>query len=392
MRTIRPFLFLSVFSTVMSQVLIIDDNRHIRTQINLVLKLEGYTTVEAENGAQGVELAKAAKPDLIVCDIVMPEMDGYSVLDKLRSMSETADIPFLFLSAKADRSDIREGMNLGADDYLVKPFSAQELVQAINARINRHNVTKRQWESRVQSLSEMSANKDRFMSIMSHDLKSAFAGVMGLSEMLADKLDNLSFDQLQDVSHLMKDAIQSTQNLLQSFVEWARLQANGMNVKAESVNIGEMTLNVIVQQAGFAAHKNIEISCVIPPDTHVLADANMTQVIIRNLISNALKFTGPGGKVEISTREITGADGQTMLQCSVQDTGVGIGADDIQKLLTTDVASGLQFTTLGTQGEKGTGLGIMFCRELLEKQAGKLTIQSERGKGSTFAFTLPYKQ
>jgi signal transduction histidine kinase len=375
----------------MSQVLIIDDNRHIRTQINLVLKLEGYSTVEAENGAQGIELAKATTPDLIVCDIVMPEMDGYSVLEHLRRMPETAGIPFLFLSAKADRSDIREGMNLGADDYLVKPFSAQELVQAINARINRYNVTKRQWESRVQSLNQMSASKDRFMTIMSHDLKSAFSGVMGLSEMLASKLDDLSFDQLQDVSRLMKDAIQSTQNLLQSFVEWARLQANGMNVKAESLNIGEMTLNVIVQHSGFAAHKNIEISCAIPPDTHVWADANMTEVIIRNLISNALKFTVPGGKIEVATHEVKGSDGKPMLQCSVRDTGIGISPENVQKLLTTDVTNGLHFTTLGTQGEKGTGLGIMFCRELLEKQGGVLTIQSERGKGSTFAFTLPYQ-
>jgi two-component system, sensor histidine kinase and response regulator len=369
-------------------VLIIDDNRHIRTQINLVLKLEGFETIEAEHGAQGIELAQERRPDLIVCDIIMPELDGYGVLERLRGLTETADIPFLFLSAKADRSDVREGMNLGADDYLVKPFSAQELVQAITARINRHNVTKREWERRVESLSAMSYSRDRFMSMMSHDLKSAFAGVMGLSEMLASKLDDLSFDRLQEISSLMKDAVQSTYNLLQSFVEWSRLQASGMQPAIGSLNIGEMTLSVMMQNSGYAAHKNIALTCTIPPDTHVMADANMTQVIIRNLLSNAIKFTQLGGAVEISVRETLLPNDSSIIEYSVNDNGVGMTEEEVAKLMNADAANGIQLSMPGTQGEKGTGLGMMFCRELLEKQGGTLTIHSKPSHGTTVTFTL----
>jgi two-component system, sensor histidine kinase and response regulator len=393
----------------MSSVLIVDDNRHIRTQINLVLKLEGYETVEAENGIQAVSMAKELRPDLIVCDIIMPEMDGYGVLERLRGNGETADTPFLFLSAKADKSDVREGMNLGADDYLVKPFSAQELVQAISARISRQQVTRRKWERRVESLSELSASKDRFMTLMSHDLKTAFAGVMGLSEMLSSKLDDLALDRLQEISGLMNDAVQSTHNLLQSFVEWSRLQASGMKPVIEPVNIGELAYGLILQQSTFAAHKNITIVNTIPHDTHVAADYNMIQVVVRNLLSNALKFTPLGGTVTLSASASASArqtdapafdsePASTLapalapaqaLEIAVTDTGVGMSADSVERLMRLDIANGIQFSTPGTQGEKGTGLGVMFCRELLDKQDSSLRIASTQGKGSTFSFVLP---
>lgn len=353
-------------------------------QINLVLKLEGFDTLEADNGTTGMEMAKERLPDMIVCDIVMPELDGYTVLEQLRSYMPTSDIPFLFLSAKADRSDVREGMNLGADDYLVKPFSAQELVQAISARINRYNTTKREIARKMETLQEISASKDKFLSLISHDLKSSFAGVMGLSEMLASKLDDLSLDRLQEISSLMKEAVHSTYNLLESFVEWSRLQANGMKATIESVNIGETTLNVLMQHSGTAAHKSITLACQIPPDTHVFADTNMIQVVLRNLVSNALKFTKPGGTIDIVAQETDSG-----IELSVHDDGVGISTEDMVKILQTDDVGSVQHTTAGTLGEKGTGLGLLFCRELLDKQASKLVIKSAINQGSTFSFTLP---
>lgn len=368
----------------MSKVLIIDDNRHIRMQINLVLKLEGFETIEADNGVTGMEMAKEHCPDLIVCDIVMPELDGYAVLEQLREHGPTSDIPFLFLSAKADRSDVREGMNLGADDYLVKPFTANELVQAISARLNRYKTTRREMARKIESLAQASATKDKFMSIISHDLKSAFSGVMGLSEMLAGRLDDLSFDRLQEISVLMKEAVQSTYNLLESFVEWSRLQANGMQPTIGNINIGEITLNIMMQHSATAAHKNIALSCAIPPDTHIMADANMAQVILRNLVSNALKFTQPGGKVEIRAED----RGET-IELSVRDTGVGISEEDIRKLLHPETVAGLHNSKPGTMGEKGTGLGIVFCRELLQKQGSTLHIQNAPGGGAIFSFSMP---
>lgn len=372
----------------MASVLIIDDNRHIRTQINLVLKLEGFETLEADNGQTGIEMAKEFLPDLIICDIVMPELDGYAVLDQLRRHQATSDIPFLFLSAKADRSDIREGMNLGADDYLVKPFSAQELVQAIAARLERYNTTRREVARKIESLTEASAHKDRFLSLISHELKSSFAGVMGLSEVLSSKLDDLSIERLQEISVLMKDAVQSTYNLLESFVEWSRLQATGLQVTPESLNIGETTLNVLMRHfSGAAIHKNISLSCQIAPDTHILADANMTQVILRNLISNALKFTNPGGRVEVHAAEL-----DNNIEITIQDNGVGMSQEDITKILSSESIGGIHHTTSGTMGEKGTGLGLLFCRELLIKQGSSLSIHSVPGQGSTFSFFLPKAQ
>jgi signal transduction histidine kinase len=366
----------------MLSVLIIDDNRHIRTQINLVLKLEGYKTFEAENGVEGVALAKEHNPTLIVCDIVMPELDGYGVLEQLRAYAPTADTPFLFLSAKADKSDMREGMNLGADDYLIKPFSAQELVQAIAARLRRHDTTRRTLEKKIET--QYSRSQDKFFSLVTHDLKSSFAGVMGLSEMLSKKLDEMSVERLQEVADLMKESVQSTYGLLDSFVEWSRLQASGMVPVLNSVNIGETALRVIMQYSSMAAHKTIEVSCSIPPDTHVLADSNMIQVVFRNLISNALKFTRPGGTIDVAAV----IEGETVT-VSVKDSGVGMSAEEIARMFKSDLMSGIQHSSRGTSGEKGTGLGVLFCREILEKHNTMLKVESLIDLGSMFSFTLP---
>jgi CheY-like chemotaxis protein len=142
----------------MRTILIIDDHKDIRENIAEILSLDGYKTLQAEDGRKGVELAIATKPDLIVCDIMMPELDGYGVLHLLKKNADTQDIPFVFLTAKADRSDFRKGMDMGADDYITKPFDDFELLSAIETRLKKQDILK----SKFETIAQFRSIKDGF--------------------------------------------------------------------------------------------------------------------------------------------------------------------------------------------------------------------------------------
>jgi two-component system, sensor histidine kinase and response regulator len=370
----------------MTSILIIDDNKHIRTQINLVLKLEGYRTYMAANGIEGIQIAHDNLPSLIICDIMMPQLDGYGVLSRIRSSPQTADIPFLFLSAKAEKHDIRQGMNLGADDYLWKPFSTEDLIKAIEARLERYETTRRTISDKIQasplsSLAAVSLTRDRFLALMTHDLKSAFTGVIGLAELMSAKHDLMASEEFDETLRLMNETVQSTYGLLDSFLEWSRLQLGGM---VTSPSAFDMYLNVqraMSLLSANALHKKVTIVNAVPEHIRVVADTRMVDAILRNLLYNAVKFSHVGGRVTVGA-EMDGA----VVRISVQDTGIGISEEDIVKLLEPEN----EFTTLGTFGEKGTGLGVLFCRELTERNGGTLIIESLKEHGSTFSFTLPH--
>lgn len=363
-----------------SSILIIDDNKHIRTQINLVLKLEGYKTFMAANGVEGVQMAQDARPSLVICDIMMPEMDGYGVLSALRMNPTTADIPFLFLSAKAEKHDIRQGMNLGADDYLWKPFSTEDLIKAIQARLDRHEMTRRVLSEKLSPLAQVSMTRDKFLSLMTHDLKSAFTGVIGLAELMNMKHTEMPEEEFNETLRLMNETVQSTYGLLDSFLEWSRLQIGGMAASPHNFDVHLTVKRVMSLLTANATHKKITIVNSIAEEVRIFADERMTEAILRNLLYNAVKFTNFGGTVTLSSKD----EGQ-YIRVSVEDTGIGISEEDIVKLLEPDN----HFTTLGTFGEKGTGLGVLFCRELAEKNNGTLEIDSVKNHGSTFSFVLP---
>jgi two-component system, sensor histidine kinase and response regulator len=372
----------------MRSILIIDDNKHIRTQINLVLKLEGFETYMASNGIEGVEIARETVPSLIICDIMMPQLDGYGVLLNLRNDTLTADIPFLFLSAKAEKQDIREGMNLGADDYLWKPFSTEDLIKAIEARLERYETTRRTISSKIQtesplSLASVTLSRDRFLSLMTHDLKSAFTGVMGLAELMSTKREQMPEQEFDETLRLMNETVQSTYGLLDSFLEWSRLQLGGMETSPTLFELRSTAQRSITILSANAANKKITIHNNISDGMMVFADMRMVDAIIRNLLYNAIKFTYVGGNITVTA--MPDETSETMMCVSVQDTGIGISEEDIVKLLQPEN----EFTTLGTFGEKGTGLGVIFCRELAQKNGGTLSIESFKDHGSTFTFTLP---
>ncbi|MFA7288325.1 MAG: HAMP domain-containing sensor histidine kinase, partial [Melioribacteraceae bacterium] len=232
----------------------------------------------------------------------------------------------------------------------------------------------------AQELAETNLTKDRFFSIIAHDLKSPFQGLLGYSQILVDEFSTLDEDEKKEFILSIDELIHSAYKLLENLLEWSRLQTGKMPFKPEIIPIKhEMsgTLNLLAQTA---SNKGIVLEYNIDNSIVVFADKNMFAAIIRNLISNAIKFTNNGGKITVDAIKK-----DNHIELSVTDSGVGMPKERISDLFKIDKS----ISSKGTANEEGTGLGLLLCKEMVDKHNGKIWIESELNKGSKFSFTLP---
>ena len=231
----------------------------------------------------------------------------------------------------------------------------------------------------TKELEELNENKDKFFSIISHDLRSPFQGLLGLSNILVEEFDNLSIDEIKLFTSNIHNSTKSLFNLLENLLQWSRIQTGKIDIKPDKIDLQEEVLYNINLLNGNASKKDIKLISEINTTQFVYTDLNVLNSTLQNLITNAIKFTNTGGVIKISAVE-AGAN----IELTVTDTGIGIAPEDIEKLFRIDT----QHTTVGTNKESGTGLGLTICKELLEKQGGKIWVNSQVGKGSSFTFTL----
>jgi|WetSurMetagenome_2_1015567.scaffolds.fasta_scaffold01376_9 signal transduction histidine kinase len=223
--------------------------------------------------------------------------------------------------------------------------------------------------------------KDKFFTIIAHDLRNPLQALKGFIQILHEDIKNLSLDDIKDITLHLKNSTTSLSDLLENLMLWARLQRGLTRFSCDVVQLSQIGYDSVALMAGIAINKNIEVAVDIPEDLKVFADANILQTVIRNLISNALKFTMEEGKVTLSAR----ACDKATVEISVADTGIGMSQEMVRDLFKLD--SGTMRTGLG--GESGTGLGLIICKDFIENQGGNLWVESEIAKGSTFYFTLP---
>ncbi len=243
---------------------------------------------------------------------------------------------------------------------------------------------KKQAEHRLkkseQNLRELNATKDTLISILSHDLRSPFTAIMGFAELLLDDIADADRETLREQVKVIRDQADNTLTLLNDILSWARLQSGKAQARPVPVLFTEACMPVIHGLMPQAAEKDIQVECAGATDITLLADMNMLQAVLRNLIANAIKFTPYGGRIQIKAAKDKG-----FARITVADKGVGIEANNIPKLW--DLGS--MYSTEGTAGEKGTGYGLVLCKELVEQQEGKIWVESNPGEGSDFIFTLP---
>jgi two-component system, sensor histidine kinase and response regulator len=352
-------------------ILIVDDTPKNIQVLGKTLHDIGYNVSIATSGSQALDSVIREKPDLILLDIQMPEMDGFEVCKILKMNPDTKGIPVIFLTAVTDSDKIVQGFELGAVDYITKPFNSAEL----SMRVATHIEIKQSREK----LKELNATKDKFFSIIAHDLKNPFSTLLGFSKLLFENAPTYTTNQIQEYAQIMNNTAKQSYTLLENLMQWAKAQTGKITVNPENNSLDDLLSITIPILSGSALKKNITIESNVAKD-NVYVDNSLTTTILRNLLTNAIKFTHHSGKITVSTQKK-----DEFLEVSITDTGVGIDPKNIDKLFKIDS----KVSSPGTESEEGTGLGLILCKEFVEKQGGRIWVTSELGKGSTFTFTLP---
>ncbi len=235
---------------------------------------------------------------------------------------------------------------------------------------------------REKELQKINANKDKFFSIISHDLRSPFTSLLGFAEFLVNELDDLSKEDIKEFAENIYKSASGTFALLENLLQWSRLQTSNIEFLPESYSLSEQLEHVCEIYRINSLQKNISLITNIEPDLIVFADRNMVETMMRNLLSNAIKFTPRNGTITVEAHNRS-----KDVIVKVADTGIGMPKEKLEKLFVV----GENTTTEGTENEKGTGLGLLLCKEFVENNNGKLSVKSKVGKGTEFTFTLPKK-
>ncbi len=357
---------------IIPNILIVDDVSTNLKILGAILKDKGYKVRPVPHGVLALQAAEKEKPDLILLDIMMPDMDGYEVCRQLKENVKLCDIPIIFISALSEPEDIVRALNSGGVDYITKPFRAEE----VKARVATHLKLYKQ----SKELKELNATKDKFFSIIAHDLRGPLSGLIGLAEMMSD--DTLPFEpeEKKDLMCDLRDSARNIYNLLENLLEWSQMQRRQISFAPQMLLVHEIIHEVLTIVAELARKKAIEIVVDIPQEEKVFADTNMLQTVIRNLVTNAIKFTPQEGTITLSTKHPNGKEVLFM----VKDSGIGMDTEMVENLFRMDA----KISRIGLDGEAGTGLGLLLSKEFVEKHGGKLWVESEEGKGSTFYFTI----
>lgn len=271
--------------------------------------------------------------------------------------------------------DYNDEKTYGEAEKDILIFVSEQIAHAIEKKRNEEKLKKYSLE-----LKELIASKDKFFSIVAHDLKSPFTALLGYSEVMANEYKEMSIEELGEFACNMNDVAKKTYSLLENLLEWSRIQTGRMKYNPENLVLYQISQQVIDLFYDNAKKKGVTLRNRSNPLNEIYADLNMVFTILRNLVSNAIKFAKDGDEVMIISK-----DNGNFIEVSVKDTGVGMKQEDIDKLFRIDV----HHSEIGTEQEKGTGLGLILCKELVEKNGGKIWVESKINVGSEFFFTLP---
>ena len=365
------------------KILIVDDVMSNVLLLKVLLTNEKFAIATASNGRQALEQVEKENPDLVLLDVMMPDMSGFEVAQHLKSNPNTADIPIIFLTALNSTADIVKGFQVGANDFISKPFNKEELIIRVTHQISLV-AAKRLILSKTEELQRTIAGRDKLYSVIAHDLRSPMGSIKMVLNML---ILNLPSEKIgAEMYELLTMANQTTEDvfsLLDNLLKWTKSQIGKLNVVYQDVDLVEVTDGVIEIFSMVASLKKIRIREMKPEKMMVNADIDMLKTGVRNLLSNAIKFSKENSEVLVKMEEVDG-----MAVVSVQDYGCGISEEGQKKLLHTDT----HFSTFGTNNEEGSGLGLLLCKDFVVKNGGKLWFTSKEGEGSIFSFSIPVKK
>lgn len=359
-------------------LLLVDDDPAILEGVVDLLQLYGYNLLTASDGKAALEVMQNHKPDLVISDIMMPEMDGYEFYEAVRSRQEWVPIPFIFLTARGQQVDIRRGQSLGADAYLVKPFEPEDLLIAIDARLKRVRAIQAVTQADVDQM------KQQLITIFSHELRTPLTYIYGYVNLLQDgysELDSATIDEMLEGVRLGAERLVK---LVEDLMLMVRIDSGVVRIeieqRSEPLELGEVVTTVLDKYQHLAAKNKVVIKTDIPPGLIISGvRAYVGEVLVR-LVENAIKFSSPeGGEVVI-----TGAVQDEMVVMAVADNGIGISPTSQKDIFERFVQLNRDLLE-----QQGIGLGLPIARSLMELHGGRITLESKVGEGSVFTLLFP---
>jgi len=356
-----------------SRILVVDDISKNLQVVGTILRNEGYHVMPATSGLQALERVSAQPPDLILLDLMMPEMDGLEVCSRLKAEPLTRQIPVIFLTASNEMDHLMKGFEAGAVDYITKPFNAPELL----ARVRTHLELKHARER----LREMNEEKNEFMGIAAHDLRNPLSAIQGYAEMIIEDAQSLAHRDLEGNGQRIREAAKRMTEMVQNFLDANRIERGELKLNMAISDLSPLLQSVLETQSPHATAKGQMIQLELPPTpTLALADVSITLQVFENLVSNAVKYSPPGKKIFVRLKAEAG-----VVRFEVEDQGPGLSKEDQKKLF----GKFARLSAKPTGGEHSTGLGLSIVKRLVEAMNGKVWCESELGMGAKFIVTIP---
>ena len=377
------------------KILVVDDVQSNVLLLKALLGRERFGIVYAMSGTEALEKVKSEHPDLILLDVMMPDMDGFEVAGRLKVEPEYAEIPIIFLTALNDSASVVRGFQLGANDFISKPFRREELLIRVEHQlslVDARRIILRQTEELRKTI----AGRDKLYSVIAHDLRSPMASIKMLCNTIMMSIDKQTvpadmFEMLEMTNRTAEEVF----SLLDNLLKWTKSQLGKLSNVPQTIDMVGLIDGVIEVFKPIAGSKSISLKLDSAVESvHVTVDIEMIKSVVRNLISNAIKFSHKDTTVVIrvkvqdvedENKTEEGNDKEVLV--TVSDSGCGIKKEDQEKLLN----EATHFTTFGTDSEEGSGLGLLLCKDFVSKNHGRLWFTSEEGVGSNFNFTIPLK-
>lgn len=365
----------------MTTILVIEDDDNVREIIVEILRAEGFDIIAAEDGQIGVKLAQDKLPNLIICDIMMPKLNGYGVLSQLQQNSSTETIPFIFLTAKSAKTDLRQGMALGADDYLTKPFTRDELLAAIAARLEKQVILERQSQKQLDEL------RGSLFHSLPHELRTPLNGILGLSRLLIEGYDITDRDEALEMLEEIYTSGERLYRLTQNFLLYADLELTAKDPsRIRALRQGQQkidTQKIIIEISNQKAQKTNRIPDLILDLQEIMVSISEEKFkkIIEEIIDNAFKFSTISTPIKVKT-----SSQGNIFTLYVTNRGRGMTTEQIACL-----GAGMQFERKLYE-QQGSGLGLIIAKRLVELHGGNLALDSIPGQETVVRIALPIER
>lgn len=363
----------------MKKIAVIEDEVIVRESIVERLTEAGYDVVYAENGMQGIELIREHKPDLVLCDVMMPSLGGFGVLEYIRKDTTTELIPFIFLSALSEKSDLRKGMQSGADDYLTKPFSKEELLEAVEARLRKQQSQQQRLHGALEEIRESISRS------LPHEFLTPLNSILGLSNLLHDHMKDFSPEEILEMLRHINQAGQRLLRLVQNYLRFSELEnlryddERRAALLEEFVESPEHLIPDIVRVLGERSKRAKDITIHAEPATLRISAPNLEK-LLEELMDNACKFSLDGTPITV-----TAACSEGWYEIVIHDKGRGMTEEQIRS-----IGAYMQFDRSHFE-QKGVGLGLALVHSIVDVHGGRIAIKSQPGRSTSVTVLLPYE-